>query len=88
MNASETVSVHTDAVFISNRRLKEPYIDAAHRPLYAEGPTKVPKDEYFVLGDNRNDSRDSCLWGNPAKKCVVDRCPDCKSQTSMGGLTD
>jgi signal peptidase I len=67
----ETVSVHNDAVYINNRRLSEQYIDAAHRPLYTEAATKVPKDEYFVLGDNRNNSQDSHLWGMLSKQYII-----------------
>jgi signal peptidase I len=38
-------------------RLVEPY--EAEAPHYTMAPITVPKDKYFVLGDNRNHSNDS-----------------------------
>ncbi|HEX6508535.1 MAG TPA: signal peptidase I [Chloroflexota bacterium] len=67
----ETVAVHNDAVFINNHKLTEPYIDAAHRPTYTFGPAVVPKNDYFVLGDNRNDSQDSHLWRWLPKQYII-----------------
>jgi signal peptidase I len=69
----ETVSIHNGAVYINHRRLKESYIDAAHRAAYPYGVTKVPANDYFVLGDNRNNSQDSHLWGMLARKYIVGR---------------
>jgi signal peptidase I len=67
----ETVAVHNDAVYVNNHKLNEPYIDAAHRPTYPYSATKVPKNDYFVLGDNRNNSQDSHLWGMLSKQYII-----------------
>lgn len=67
----ETVSVHNNAVYINGKRLREPYIDKYHRPSYIFPAAKVPPGDYFVLGDNRNNSQDSHLWRWLPKKYII-----------------
>ncbi len=53
----DTVEVKNGAVYVDSVKLDEPYIKSA--PLYTMAKITVPANDYFVLGDNRNNSNDS-----------------------------
>jgi signal peptidase I len=65
----ETVEVKNSTVFINGHPLKEPY--ELQPPTYTYKKTVVPKDDYFVLGDNRNNSQDSHLWNFLPRKYII-----------------
>ncbi len=64
----DTVSVNEGKVFVNGIRLDEPYI--ADVPRYT-GEWSVPDNQIFVLGDNRNQSSDSHVWGFVSMDVVV-----------------
>ena len=57
----ETVSIVNGAVYINGERLEEPVegLEQIHLAGLAEKEFVLDTDEYFVLGDNRNQSEDS-----------------------------
>ena len=73
----ETLEVREKKVYINGRALDEPYVHFLQPPSsgseYPEvtsydvreryGPVTIPSDQYFMMGDNRDNSQDSRYWG-------------------------
>lgn len=67
----DTVAVRDGRVYIDGEVLPEDYI--AEPPSYQFPPIPVPEDQAIVLGDNRNNSNDSHIWGFLPEENVIGR---------------
>lgn len=60
----DKVEIRDGLVYLNDsaKPLEEPYLKET--PVGDYGPYQVPEDGYFMLGDNRNWSKDSRFWEN------------------------
>lgn len=65
----EVLEIQEGQVLINDQRLDESYIAA--KGHYSQPPGLIPEDEYFVLGDNRNNSSDSHNWGTLPRAKII-----------------
>jgi len=65
----QTIQIQNGTVYLNGTPLAEDYI--AEPPAYQMAPVLVPEDQLFVMGDNRNNSNDSHVWGFLPKQNIV-----------------
>jgi signal peptidase I len=83
----ETIEIREKKVYINGKPLDEPYVHFLQQPSSQSelsevtsfdvreryGPVTVPADQYFMMGDNRDNSQDSRYWGFLSRDLVKGR---------------
>lgn len=69
----ETLKYENHVLYIDGQEVKEPYLKQETEDFDIEdlGYTKIPSNCYFVMGDNRGNSRDSRMIGCVDKKQIT-----------------
>src|SRR4249919_2827353 len=66
----DTVYIDAGQVYLNGRALNESYVPEDYHDRVSWEEHRVPKDEYFVLGDHRSSSSDSRTWGFVKREAI------------------
>jgi signal peptidase I len=66
----DVVEIRNGKVYVNGKRLVEPYVPPEMADSGSMAPLRVPRDQYFVMGDHRTSSNDSRIFGPVPRKFI------------------
>jgi signal peptidase I len=73
----DMVELRDGYLHVNGHRVEEPYVEEPYRDADYKwknmGPERVRPDHYFVMGDHRNASSDSRVWGQVPRQLMKGR---------------
>ena len=71
----ETLEIREGDIYINGDKLNEPYTVHTLQPLFRQlqnvPPLTIPDDSFFMMGDNRDNSRDSRYFGVVSHRALI-----------------
>jgi signal peptidase I len=59
----DAIEIRSGHLYLNGKELPEPYVPASYLDGSSYTIRKIPPDEYFVMGDHRDSSNDSRMFG-------------------------
>jgi len=66
----ETIELRQGRLFINAREWRETYVPASYFDGSSYGPVPIPEGNYFLMGDHRDSSNDSRMFGPVSRSFI------------------
>jgi signal peptidase I len=67
----DTIAIFNGHVIRNGKPTNERFASGCAGPACNLNPIRIPKDSYFLMGDNRGDSEDSRFWGPVPREWII-----------------